>query len=484
MSTTEIFNLNSVKSTMSSIEGEFETLSTKIGEINSEITTALGSPDEAMYGDAGNKVLATWDENCSTLNSFIKIFDSWSSLVSNMATEYGELESGTAKVQDEDKEALNTIAKANKSSWLKTDEAKKAYVGSESTYKDSETGVEYTETNNLDVGRVVEYTDEDGNKIKDYYSLAGELIGTAITDKNGKTTKYIDNKQVDEITTKERQEQEKNKTKAKETLKENAKKREEIAEKGSRVYLALQEYKDELKEASEKFTSKNTFMTITEKVINGSKFRITHLVINDPSQLKSIQSNGAYGNGGESIYSMANRTDNLVVAVTGGFFKANGKQNLIGKNNMVISNGKVVDKVSDYTGGQEICVDKNGKIFYAPAGVSSSDLINKYHVVDTYASHEAQRLDNGQLLNYHSGMEWDKSYDRTYLCMKEPGEYYLIQGYSTPETAIKYAKNELGCTFAGSLEQGSAVSEVTSKGVIQEHTGYETISNAFAVVDT
>ena len=58
MSTTEIFNLNSVKSTMSSIEGEFETLSTKIGEINSEITTALGSPDEAMYGDAGNKVLA------------------------------------------------------------------------------------------------------------------------------------------------------------------------------------------------------------------------------------------------------------------------------------------------------------------------------------------------------------------------------------------------------------------------------------------
>ena len=80
-------------------------------------------------------------------------------------------------------------------------------------------------------------------------------------------------------------------------------------------------------------------------------------------------------------------------------------------------------------------------------------------------------------------MEWNKTYNRTYLCMVKPGEYYLIQGTTTPANAVGYAKNELGCTFAGSLEQGRAVAEVTSNGVIQRHDGYDTISNAFAVVD-
>ena len=78
--------------------------------------------------------------------------------------------------------------------------------------------------------------------------------------------------------------------------------------------------------------------------------------------------------------------------------------------------------------------------------------------------------------------QWDKGYDRTYLCMKEPGEYYLIQGYSTPEAVVNYAQNELGCTFVGSLEQGSAVGLVTGDKIIQSHSGYD-ISNAFAIVD-
>ena len=44
---------------------------------------------------------------------------------------------------------------------------------------------------------------------------------------------------------------------------------------------------------------------------------------------------------------------------------------------------------------------------------------------------------------------------------------------TTPANAVTYAKDVLGCQFAGSLEQGGAVAEVTND-----------ISNAFAIVDT
>ncbi len=67
--------------------------------------------------------------------------------------------------------------------------------------------------------------------------------------------------------------------------------------------------------------------------------------------------------------------------------------------------------------------------------------------------------------------------------MIELGEYYLVQGWGTRGNAITYVKDMLGCNFVGSLEQGSAVGLVTKDGVLQEHSGYETLGNAFAVRD-
>ena len=495
MSTTEIFNADTVKGTISDVEGQFGELSSIISEINGKVAEALGSPDRAMYGDAASRVLATWDENCSMLNEFMKIFDSWSSMVVSIANEYGNLQEGTAVVQAEDKQYFQDIANASRSTYLQTDAAKEAYQGSTSTYTDKD-GIEHTITKNLTDGMVHTYKDSDGKEIIDYSTLAGTQIGSSIA---GKLTQ--DDKEVKELLTEEQKETESKLEVAKKNIEDNATKRYEKAKKelekaskegaettakiGSDVEKATKQYADELETAAETYTGENTFMTITNKNVNGSNLRITHVVVNDPSQLVTIQANDSYGSGGESIYSMASRTENLVVAATGAFFQNNGsgRQNLIGDNNGVVSNGVLVDSVKGYTGGKEICIDKKGKIFYAPARVSWNSLINDYGVVNTYASHEAQRLDNGQILNYHSGMEWDKAYNRTYLCMKKPGEYYLIQGYSTPETAIRYAKDTLGCTFAGSLEQGGAVAEVTSNGTVQSHSGYSTISNAFAIVD-
>ena len=138
-STTEVFNTDQVSSAIKGVSDDFNTLSELIQAINTDVTEALSSPEKAMFGDAGSKVLATWDENCSTLNEFIKIYDNWSSMVVSIANEYGELQEGTAVVQDTDKSAFQAIANANKSSWLKTADARDIYKGSLSVEQDVDT---------------------------------------------------------------------------------------------------------------------------------------------------------------------------------------------------------------------------------------------------------------------------------------------------------------------------------------------------------
>ena len=240
MSTTEVFNPGQVKSVMSEISSDFTELSSLIEETNTLITEALGSPDRAVYGDAGNKILATWDENCSTLNSFIKIYDNWSLMAVSIANEYGELDTGTAKVDGTDVEAFKTISGANKTTWLKTPEGAKGYTGSTSKYRDAETNNDMEETNSLSGRRQVTYTDENGHKVTEYYDLSGVLIGKEI---NG--IKYdVEGNKVSNIGTKEELEREEKVKKAQEALKPVIKTKHEERAKRDKERAESAKYKN------------------------------------------------------------------------------------------------------------------------------------------------------------------------------------------------------------------------------------------------
>ena len=176
---TEVFNASQVKSVISDVEAQFADLASVIEKSNSAITTALGSPDKAVYGDAGNKILATWDENCSTLNEFIKIFDNWSLMVTSIAKEYGELDSGTAKVDNVDLSSLKAISGANRTTYLSTDLGKSNYKGSKSEYYDFNENAKYVETNDLDKRRVVTKTDQSNNNTVEYEDMAGNKLNVS-----------------------------------------------------------------------------------------------------------------------------------------------------------------------------------------------------------------------------------------------------------------------------------------------------------------
>ena len=255
---------------------------------------------------------------------------------------------------------------------------------------------------------------------------------------------------------------------------------------------------EEIKSAKYRYLSDKTYMALNNINVNGYDMNVAHIYITNPSQLKCVQSESDEG---ETITSMAKRTPNSIIGTVGGFFLG-GRQNLARSmapdgsytNKIYILDGKLVDTYNNHNitsenindamnttaGGQEICIDKNGKIFYAPSGVSAKELIDKYKVVNTFTSHEARRLDHGEIIQE---AEWGKEYDRTYLCMKKPGEYYILQGYCTPGAVTTYAKDVLGAEFCGSLEQGSATAMNIKGETVRNHDGYKGIGNALFITD-
>ena len=271
------------------------------------------------------------------------------------------------------------------------------------------------------------------------------------------------------------------------------------ADSGSSTFDKITQNEKEVKKAKDKYISKKTYMVLTEKKINNKTISVFHIKITDASQLGQIQANDKYGSGVETITSMVKRKTSkssgkkVILAVTGAFFKtSNGAQNIAAfKNNfgttdgIVIQNGKLVeDNGSKKAWGYEICQDNKGRLFYAKKGESAESLIKK-GVMNTFASHEARGIDNGKYIEPDSA-DNNRAYARSYLAMKKPGEYYVVQiGYDvTRAEALSYIKDKLKCSFAGSLEQGGAVASVTINKTIKYHSGYTSgIGDAFVITE-
>ncbi len=170
---TEVFNADLVKGDLETIQGCFETLAGHIDDANGYIYEGLSSPDQAMYGDAASKILATWDENCSSLTDFIGIFDDWSSMVVAIANQYGELQSGTAKVDIEDANKSKDVINNNnlRTTGIKTEKGTQSYNSKEtieqrSSSKIDKKGFTYEESVELVDGKIrttQNYDSEEGD---------------------------------------------------------------------------------------------------------------------------------------------------------------------------------------------------------------------------------------------------------------------------------------------------------------------------------
>ena len=227
---------------------------------------------------------------------------------------------------------------------------------------------------------------------------------------------------------------------------------------------AMEKYGKEYAEAFRKYLSGSTFMTVQD--LGDGKY-LTHIIVDDPSQLGKGFANGAYGNGLETTSSAAAR-EGWVIGVNGAhFLYSNGKDDAtVTTNRIVINNGQIADNSGSTAGGLEICYTKDGKFFTAPAGASAQDLINQ-GVVQTFSSHETQILENGTVqTTYPEAMA--HGYSRTVIGYVKPGEYYIFTGYSSATDAAQTLKDH-GCTWGKSLDQGGSVSLATADESIKKN---------------
>jgi len=221
---------------------------------------------------------------------------------------------------------------------------------------------------------------------------------------------------------------------------------------GSNVANAVQKYGDELANADYSTVNSNIFTTTTTEYINGQPVQVTHVVINDGSQIKGAPANGSYGSGLETSSAAGTRLG-ATVLVNGSHFTSSGAEDLQGPNNIAIVNGQIVhDGVS---GGNELLLDKNGNIYNA-AGKTAQQLVDD-GVVYSFACHSTPVIQNGDT---SSSYQENRSYKRTVIGQSAPGEYYIVTDTTydnrLSDTA-EYLKSK-GCNNAYSLDQGGSVS--------------------------
>ena len=229
---------------------------------------------------------------------------------------------------------------------------------------------------------------------------------------------------------------------------------------GSRVAEAVEKYGDEVENADYATISENLFATSSTDYINGQEVEVTHVVINDPSQINGSPANGSYASGTETATSAAARLGSSIL-INGSHFLGDGSQDLSGANHVVIVNGEI--KTDKASGGQELLLDSEGKIYNA-SGKSAQELVDA-GVKYSFSCHSTQVIVEGD--TSPSRLETRK-YMRTVIGMTEPCEYYIVTD-KTANNALsdtaEYLKAK-GCTNAYSLDQGGSVSLVRNTDLI------------------
>ena len=172
-SSTEKFDASGVQAKMKVIKGHFGLIGGSLDNANYMIDMGLSSPDEAMFGDGATKILATWDENSSSLQDFIKVFDDWSAMVVAMGNRYAELQEGTYIVKDTDGyNALSAAAIANRTTSLKTEGGAAGFSkAQENTNKSGldKYGVPVTVEYKLENGKITKKETYDQEGMEGYY---------------------------------------------------------------------------------------------------------------------------------------------------------------------------------------------------------------------------------------------------------------------------------------------------------------------------
>ena len=214
-------------------------------------------------------------------------------------------------------------------------------------------------------------------------------------------------------------------------------------------------YGDELEHAWYSYCGENIFVTIRKYRSSMSEYCLTHVVINDPSQIRSALANDTFG-GERERSSDASARLGWVVGINGSNFNWDtGEPQYAG---ICIKDRQVMK--GELTDGREICLSDDGSLFSPSKGLSGEELF-AMGVTDSWSCGDTLLIANGEGINYGIQSEQYR-YPRTAVGMVRPGEYYLINaGSGNYEGGMTYdeVRNVLlgcGCTFGKCMDGGGS----------------------------
>jgi exopolysaccharide biosynthesis protein len=221
------------------------------------------------------------------------------------------------------------------------------------------------------------------------------------------------------------------------------------------VSNAVRENAEELENAEHTYVSDNCYIAVTKHVDSLGTYYISHVVVNDPSQIHADLSYGDWGGKREKPSDAADRLG-LVLATNASYFSYD--TNAPRCTDVVIKNGKI--ESNGETDGQEICLKEDGTLFTPKEKLTGEDLL-KMDVVESWAAGDPLLIQNGNLYPTHH--DWvNGKYPRTGIGMVKPCEYYVLTagsgGYKGGLTFddVQDIFKELGCQYARTLDGGGS----------------------------
>ncbi len=223
------------------------------------------------------------------------------------------------------------------------------------------------------------------------------------------------------------------------------------------IRRATMRYGEEIKTAEYSHLSDTIMVTVNRYTEAEYSYLLTHIIIDDPSQIHAGLSNDDYG-GERETPSSASKRLGWVVGINGSNFDY--ASNTPTMADAKIKNGMVMPDSKAVANGMEICLTNSGNLFSPKQGMTINDLLNM-GVTDTWCCGDTLLISNGEAVNV--GIQsLDYRYPRTAIGMVRPCEYYLItagsSGYSGGMTydEVRDILTSHDCGFGKCLDGGGS----------------------------
>lgn len=235
------------------------------------------------------------------------------------------------------------------------------------------------------------------------------------------------------------------------------------------VERAVRTLQDEVSQAMYSHVSDSIFVTISHHEEGALSYYLTHIIINDPSQMKAGLSYDDYGGSTETPTSASRRLGWVIGTNGSNFDYGTGEPTF---SNVKIKEGALMARSGFIADGREICMTSDGTL-YSPAPGTTAQALLDADVKNTFACGDTLLLAYGQEVNLGINSEQVR-YPRTAIGMVKPCEYYLITagsgGYKGGATydEIRNILVSHDCQFGKCMDGGGSSSLVFENQLINE----------------